>query len=530
MTEYKASVLLAHGVHKKIKWFTENLNTEIGAVGTVSIRTIEGNKYFYVEELFFPEQNVTGATVHFTGAQWKSIFKQLKDTPEKLGRINFYWHRHPGGNPGHSSTDEEETYDTFMGDEAKRPYFIFMQTAWGDDKMKREARIDVRNPIRHTVLDEDISILMEKSTTEEALRKEYQEKLEALSINVEGDCKKIEEECIVKPTYSWGNYRGGGLPGQHKNTNINDRYRHAPVQNKSYAEGDVAELKTMYENVEDEKDRFYIDNDLMSDLHGGQFATADDENVALEFKEGGVLVKAGEQFQIILEIALKPTNGLGKLTRPLLNKPEISEKDKHLKIYKLQPIAKSYKDLKTKILTLFVKFNERVRIDYEEELEEETGKENSRLTQMVNAQQPKSSEEKAVRKLFEQDNTENRLVIIDCPEDVQLILGFFETIGTVLWDQYTDNVSVSGEVKGEYNEWLGSFNVDSAWNSINVYGVNLVFMVSQLLEGILKTKIPITEIKTDKTKINRGEKKWKKLKKKEKKNRKQRKKEKKAKK
>ena len=65
MAEEKAIVMLSNDVYRKIRWFTENYENEIGAVGTVSIRQQEKEKYFYVEKLFFPQQAVTGSTVEF---------------------------------------------------------------------------------------------------------------------------------------------------------------------------------------------------------------------------------------------------------------------------------------------------------------------------------------------------------------------------------------------------------------------------------------------------------------------------------
>ena len=54
MVMYDAKVVLANEVYKKLVWFTENFDKEIGAIGTVKIRQEDGDKYFYIDNIYFP--------------------------------------------------------------------------------------------------------------------------------------------------------------------------------------------------------------------------------------------------------------------------------------------------------------------------------------------------------------------------------------------------------------------------------------------------------------------------------------------
>jgi hypothetical protein len=184
MTKHKAEILLEQEPYEIIRWLTLNYDKEIGAVG---IGRIENQKII-IEELCFPEQEVTGTTIHFESGDWGSIIKELttkygeKEAIEKIKKINFYWHKHPNGSAKPSNTDEEHTFDAFMDDDAKRRYFAFLQTAkktWGSDEIEWEPRIEMRYPIRHTI--ENVSIV-----TRDLL-------------NVANKCKKIIDTKIKKP-------------------------------------------------------------------------------------------------------------------------------------------------------------------------------------------------------------------------------------------------------------------------------------------------------------------------------------------
>ena len=47
--EHRAKIVLAEDVYKKINWFTQNFDKEIGGIGKVKTKKNEdGEKYFYV--------------------------------------------------------------------------------------------------------------------------------------------------------------------------------------------------------------------------------------------------------------------------------------------------------------------------------------------------------------------------------------------------------------------------------------------------------------------------------------------------
>lgn len=147
MTKIKAFIRLANEPYKIIKWFTANWDKEIGALGLGEIR----NGELCVDRLVFPKQIVGGANVHFKPEDWGPIMQEL--STEEIGKIIFYWHKHPGSASA-SLGDEEDTFDVFMCEEANRPYFGFMQTAKKyTGGFEYEARIEMRDPIVVSITD-----------------------------------------------------------------------------------------------------------------------------------------------------------------------------------------------------------------------------------------------------------------------------------------------------------------------------------------------------------------------------------------
>lgn len=191
----RAKIVLAENVWKKIEWLTHNYENEIGAFGTGKIKTEDGNKYFYIDELYFPKQKVTSATVTIEKDGWTPIIQELGSL-DALKKIIFYWHRHPGGSPHHSGTDEKDTFGTFMSKEANRSHFVFLQTAGLNGETKFEARIELRTPIRAVI--EDSAIEIEYESEEDKTIEEY--------------CKNIIKERvsteIIKTAYTGANNYG----------------------------------------------------------------------------------------------------------------------------------------------------------------------------------------------------------------------------------------------------------------------------------------------------------------------------------
>lgn len=163
----KARIVLKQEVAKIINWLTRNYDNEIGAIGLGEMKEIDGYPSIYIEELLFPEQEVTSATVSIKPESWVKLRKE--HGADKLNRMMFYWHRHPDGSAHHSGTDEEDTFGSFMSDKSKRKYFAFLQTAESDGKIVHEARIDLREPIRVTIEDKDIELITELTDEDKKL-------------------------------------------------------------------------------------------------------------------------------------------------------------------------------------------------------------------------------------------------------------------------------------------------------------------------------------------------------------------------
>ena len=181
----KPRIILEPKPAKLIRWFTENWDKEIGAMGVGRIE--DGG--IIVEKLAFPNQIVNGAHVHFTPEGWTPIIKELTET--ELSKIVFYWHKHPDNCPGASSTDEEDTFDAFMAPEAKRKIFGFLQTSLKDTTsgaIVYEARIAIAKPIRINTTDVELIFM---------------------------DDDKIRKECekIIKDKVTEGNKYSSDQPG-----------------------------------------------------------------------------------------------------------------------------------------------------------------------------------------------------------------------------------------------------------------------------------------------------------------------------
>ena len=349
MVEYNARVVLAYEVYRKILWFTENYDKEIGAVGTVKVRQEDGDKYFYVDNIYFPKQEVTGATVHFTAAMWGDLIKELP--MEDLGRIGFYWHRHPSSS-AHSSTDEEDTFETFMGKEANRKFFIFAQSAQNTAGINWEWRVDVRQPVRATIRDPQIEWTHEISEEDEVLAKE---------------CEAIIEKCIVKPAVA-----------KTPTYNYHKPYTNVDAQAKlfDYRNGRVEEIDPRVgTHVLTKKGRETYDNDILDG-----FPTKLEEKAAVGFKDGAIHILAENLFRQVVSSALvRKGSGLYEHTRSY--RWFDRKKDDELSKAILQPNAGKYDELCKAALDLFKTFNgvllkrrkeENVKIEVKETAEKET--------------------------------------------------------------------------------------------------------------------------------------------------------------
>ena len=231
--EYKATIRFSSEAWKTIEYFTKNLTTEIGAVGTTKVITNEeGDKIFYIKKLFFPKQEVTTATVNIKPEMWSDLIKEA--TKKELGQIGFYWHRHPSGNPHHSGTDEDDTYEMFMGKDIKpqRKHFIFIQTAYktAEKQLVWEARIDITSPIRTTILNDDIVIEVEESP----LERKYREMLEAENERIKEQCEKIKAEKVMTETFTFNSSWNTNFYPIKQNNTITTTVEHPIILNKEY--------------------------------------------------------------------------------------------------------------------------------------------------------------------------------------------------------------------------------------------------------------------------------------------------------
>jgi len=342
MTAHKAKIFFSHEVYSQIEYLTYNMNTEIGALGRVSQRTENGEKYFYVDKLYFPQQKVTGAEVHFTAAMWGDLIK--KHGLAEMQNIGFYWHRHPGS-AAHSSTDDEETFDAFMMPEAKRPYFLFLQTAVsGTGVWNSEARIDIRNPIRTTILDSCIDLQVEESPEHKKTRVA---------------CDEIVKDVIVKeliqPTNSVAT-----IPVTTKNVNIVNRKPEIGIDDyhkirdlgwdelfdSATTKIDIGNFKTLPEAIDAGMfGNINSKNDFDNDIILGKLTSRADR-LAMIFKSGNARILCGVNFKKIIEKIFnpktKPKPDLAKYVRQHTKK---DYKMRDMYEIKLQPAKSSYQEM-----------------------------------------------------------------------------------------------------------------------------------------------------------------------------------------
>ena len=349
----KAKIVLAPNVFKIIQHFTKNLNTEIGAVGTGSIKVEDKEKYFYIDKLYFPDQNVTGATVHFKPEHWGSIIKQMPK--EDLGRICFYWHRHPGS-ATHSHTDEEDTFNVFMDKESGRKYFVFMQTAWKGTEMEFESRIDLATPVRATVFDKDIEVIEEMTEQEGLLDEEVkvaEDKLNEYRIKLDEKikirCAEIEAKSIIKQApVAWA--RPSNVNPQKSFYGGNNIYNNNTYSNGKdciFWKGISDKLrKTLEDDYKVLQFNQYVDNDFIGDT-----ATAVEEKASVKCENGCILVKAGTLFNKVM------INSLGKngMLHDLVKRTKYKQNG-ILTEYLLTPAKQQYLPLKSMCLNLLVSF------------------------------------------------------------------------------------------------------------------------------------------------------------------------------
>ena len=153
-----------------------------------------------------------------------------------------------------------------------------MQTAWktAEKELVREARIDLTTPIRTTILNKDIEIIYEVSP----LIQELQKAIAKEKVETENECKKIEEDCIVKEpinNYDYNLYKNNGWNGYDYNDKYGKKYDSDTYDNN------MTDSEKLYGDIDviEHKNNTSFNNELVNG-----FLTSEEERVSVEFKIG----------------------------------------------------------------------------------------------------------------------------------------------------------------------------------------------------------------------------------------------------
>jgi len=394
-----AKVVLSDEVWNQIKYFTENYDKEIGAVGLVKVKStdifdetdktkvIDTERHFLVDKLIFPKQEVSTATVHITPEMWHDVIKEAGT--DRMGEISFYWHKHPNGSPAHSHTDREDTFETFMNPSTGKQFYIFLQTSQGKDgEMLTESRIEMRSPIRATINNDLIKLRYQLPISNggklprgfaqpiKDMWRKYEDKIGKLEVSDENKesvkeefeslfkdfhdtfetrllCNKIIKEKIVEPVYTpTTNYnivKHYDHRGQYRLNRFNN-YPSTPKKSKLLSNEES--LKELF-NVS--KDGNTINNKTINSI-----PTSPEEFAQLEFKNGCAYIESGPMFtQVMRNALLVKGKKVGVLKNFINHKhttEEIDKKTNYVK-WKLLPAKKSFYPLRERLKVLFEEFN-----------------------------------------------------------------------------------------------------------------------------------------------------------------------------
>jgi len=320
--EYKAKVVLADDVYRQIMWLTKNFDKEIGAVGSVKVKNDDGEKYFLVDKLFFPQQKVTGASVEVEPQDWIALYKAIP--PKEKSNVRFYWHRHPGSS-NHSHTDEEDTFGAFAAKERLKNYFLFLQTAYSGGAFNHEARIDIASPIRHTILDKDILVTKANTKEEDLIVKECQKIIETV-------IKKVEP-VVWKAATTWEDKRTGNIC----NIGQNQLSRYA---NRGVGKDILS---------------FNFTSHKQADI-------PDKCKASINFKDGQCTVVAGKWFDGFLKESIKKGILKPVVHRLRQNGVEVdldTPASENFTTYSIQGFKKGYEELKDTMIETFQDYKEK---------------------------------------------------------------------------------------------------------------------------------------------------------------------------
>lgn len=480
--EHKAKIVFADKVWEKIEWFTYNFDTEIAAVGLVKQKKDkDGEKYFYVEELLFPKQKVSCATVNITSEGWSDLMKERG--LNGLENMAFYWHRHPGSS-AHSGTDDVDTFETFMSKEAGRKYFIFLQTAVSGEKWNQEARIDIRHPVRHTILNKDIRIFVEppKETKEvKKARLAYEKLLEKTDKEIEKECKAIAKKSVIVETYTVYNPQKTYNEYQtqfgthHSNLNVEvkqwDKYE-KDIPFGAYETLDDAIAYGRYGKVEGTN---YMDNDILNNLN-----TLTEEKVMITFEKGQATIVAGKLFGLELEQSLDKDKGanLSKFVREYkvdkANTPDCKK-------YNLQPEPKKYIEMKTCLTKAYFVFCEKIIVEIDKDIGYTPATDNSEV--------------RAMQKLLGTDKNNDSYAVLTLlgKENIEEALNIFSEFAIIIWD---NDVTIATILDMDGEGTLGYLKQNDSCNELEIHGTDAIMLLKEA-DDITRAEQEVREIRLE---------------------------------
>jgi len=493
----KAKIVLSHEAFSIIEHLTKTCTTEIAAVGTVSIQSHkvgdegdeDSQRYFYVDKLYFPDQEVSGATVKIEPQDWMKVIRDIG--VDKMGDIAFYWHRHPGSS-NHSHTDKEDTFDVFMSKDAAKPHFLFLQTAIGSNgKMNTEARIELRSPIKATIPHTEIQLRKRTQSEEdvtpinaaftksiESLWKKYAKELKPMGLTdvelteakeeyldmlgnyrktfkVKTYCDMILKDRIKVQTYeptTTNDTQYSDWWDRKKNRNNDKHFNTHPALTDSNMRQyrDIQALKQLF-NVDRGGD--YIDNQFIDGM-----ATTEDEQASLDVNNGNITILAGEKFNKIMEVVTSKTGILSSL----LNRDHLKvEKKKGIHKWTLHPAKKSFYPLREKIKILFVSYNKQL-LDILEKRERD-------LEPSISAQQTL------------QGTPISQYKVNDCEEDVDMLL---ETITASFKVEWTKDFAQVFDCNGK--DYMGTLQIQKEGAGLTITGRDLVEFAKIMIDDMPK--------------------------------------------
>ena len=430
---HKAKLVLSNEVYKQIKWLTHNFDKEIGAFGIGKTRTKEGESYMYVEKLFFPKQKTTSATVHITNEMWADLLKN-NEFLERMGDLCFYWHRHPGGSAHHSSTDEEDTFNTIMDTAAKRKWFAFLQTASkSDGSMDKEARIDIRTPVRVTIEDRNIDLTYELPPEETEFKKKMESLIENVIVKEEVKKQEVINCNINFNTGRYNNYTGYDFSDKYyKNSNVTKQY-----------DDDLIKIEKSHNG-------FYMDNDIVGDM-----ATSEEEKASLECRNGNIIIKTGIEFEKFLIGQITNKDGYLKDYVKHFKLKNTDEQNKK-KTFELHPRKKSYKILTERLVKLFQQYNRDLY--------------NDAVAMFSNKKQTKN--DNGITKEIK----DNAMTLFG-DTLVEVIFCDLITMVEVVWAG-----DCSGDVYDENNILIGTIETDEMYTQATFHGNQLIKIVNKIID------------------------------------------------